>query len=258
METEKKYKVYVHIFPNSKRYVGVTCQTTQKRWRYGKGYSHNKYMVNAIEKYGWENVRHEILYENLTKEQAEQKEIELISEYKSNQREFGYNIENGGNLLKVSEETKKLISLNNGRGNLGKHLSEETKRKISISKKGQMPSNPFKKGNKPWNLGQTYSDEYRQKLSISHSGEKNIWYGKHLPKEMCDKISTAKKGIRTGNAIHNMKRIEMFDLEGNFIKEYDCMMDVEKELGIKYQNISMCCRGIIKQTHNHIFKYKSI
>ena len=54
-----------------------------------------------------------------------------------------------------------------------------------------------------------------------------------------------------------MKRIEQYDLMGNFIQEFECMADAENLLGIKYQNISMCCRGVIHQTHNYIFKYKN-
>ena len=256
---EKTYTLYMHTFPNDKKYIGVTCQKLNKRWQNGNGYEHNRYMINAISKYGWENVKHEILYENLTKTEAEQKEIELIAKYKSNQRNYGYNIENGGNLLKVSDETKKLISKNNGRGMLGKHLSEETKLKISQAKKGQKPSKPFEKGHISWNKGKKsiYSSEYRKKLSEAKKGEKNIWYGKPLPREICQKISQTKKGIRTGNAIHNMKRIEQYDLMGNFIQEFECMADAENLLGIKYQNISMCCRGVIHQTHNYIFKYKN-
>ena len=79
-----------------------------------------------------------------------------------------------------------------------------------------------------------------------------------LIEEICEKISNSKKGIRTGNAIKNMKTIEQYDLNGNFIQEFKCMADAEQKLGINYQNISMCCRGIIKQTHNYIFKYKDL
>ena len=63
-----------------------------------------------------------------TKEEAEQMEIKLIAEYKSNQREFGYNIANGGNTIgKHSEETKRKISEKAKREN----LSEETLKKMS-------------------------------------------------------------------------------------------------------------------------------
>ena len=76
----KKYCVYKHIFPNNKVYIGVTCRKPEYRWDNGNGYTNTQRKIyNAIQKYGWENVKHEILFENLTKEEAEQKEIELIN-----------------------------------------------------------------------------------------------------------------------------------------------------------------------------------
>lgn len=90
----------MHIFPNNKVYIGVTKQKPEYRWRNGTKYSDNQYMKNAIKKYGWKNIKHIILFENLTKEEAEQKEIELIKKYKANIREYGYNILAGGNVQK--------------------------------------------------------------------------------------------------------------------------------------------------------------
>lgn len=141
----KKYKVYIHIFPNNKVYIGITCQEPRKRWRNGKGYNRTSYIYNAIVKYGWNNVRHLILYDNLTKEEATKKEIELIAKYKSNQRKHGYNNSSGGEISALGfhhkEETKKIISQKLKKINLGKHLSIETKRKISKAKLGK----PMKK-----------------------------------------------------------------------------------------------------------------
>ena len=103
------YSVYKHTCPNGKIYVGITLMIPTLRWRNGKhGYRHNIYFQNAILKYGWDNIKHEILYSGLTKEEACQKEIELIARYKSNDRRYGYNIDNGGNCIgKVSSETKR-------------------------------------------------------------------------------------------------------------------------------------------------------
>ena len=69
----------MHICPNNKKYIGITKQNTKYRWGHGTNYSNNKHFTNAIKKYSWENIQHKILYEHLTKEEAEQKEIELIS-----------------------------------------------------------------------------------------------------------------------------------------------------------------------------------
>lgn len=147
------YKVYIHIFPNSKVYIGITKQRPEYRWRNGKKYDNNKYMENAIKKYKWENIEHKILHDNLNKEEAERIEIELIKKYKSDNRKFGYNILKGGNVSKgMSEEARKEMSAKRK----GKHYSSRTE---------------FKKGHKPWTTGKKMSNEFRQKLSKSHIGQ---------------------------------------------------------------------------------------
>ena len=76
---EHSYTVYMHTSPSNKRYIGVTKQKPISRWRTdGSGYKDSKYFWRAIKKYGWNNFQHEILFQGLTKEEAEQKEIELI------------------------------------------------------------------------------------------------------------------------------------------------------------------------------------
>ena len=84
----KKYKVYKHTNKiNGKVYIGITSYRYAKtRWSNGNGYSQQSLFWNAICKYGWDNFDHEILFDNLTQEEACQKEIELIKLYKSNDR----------------------------------------------------------------------------------------------------------------------------------------------------------------------------
>ena len=103
-----EFYVYKHTCPNEKIYIGITKQQPIKRWGYnGYGYRKNTLFYRAIQKYGWSNIKHEILYENLSKEEAEQKEIELIEKYKSNQPKYGYNIANGGNTTGTVSEANK-------------------------------------------------------------------------------------------------------------------------------------------------------
>lgn len=87
----------MHTCPNGKRYIGITMQKVNDRWKDGKGYKTNIYFNRAIQKYGWENIQHDVLFEELTKENAEAKEVELIAEHKTNDIKFGYNMESGGN-----------------------------------------------------------------------------------------------------------------------------------------------------------------
>ena len=78
---DKKYKVYCHINKiNKKQYIGITKRNPKHRWNNGKGYIYNSYFYNSIEKYGWDNFEHTVLYENLSENQAKQKEMELIKE----------------------------------------------------------------------------------------------------------------------------------------------------------------------------------
>jgi len=46
-----------------------------------------------------------------------------------------------------------------------------------------------------------------------------------------------------------------FTLENKFIKKWDCVMDIERELGIKSGAISNCCLGKSKTSGNYIWKY---
>lgn len=107
------YSVYVHIFPNDKKYFGITSKEPKKRWNYGVGYRDQPVIYHAIKKYGWNNVKHIILYENLTKEQACNKEKELIRKFNTTNRKNGYNVSFGGEDgclgLKRTEQQRKII-----------------------------------------------------------------------------------------------------------------------------------------------------
>lgn len=164
------YKVYRHTCPNGKVYIGITSQTDiNRRWQNGYGYHNNVLFYRAIKKYGWENIRHEVLFDGISKQAAEKKEIELIKITKSNNPRYGYNIENGGNCI-------------------GTH-SEETKRKISDSQRGEKNHNY----GKPSPLkGRKHTSEQIEKNRISHIGQPSYWKGKHLPADVVEKMRKPK------------------------------------------------------------------
>ena len=117
------YLVYKHTTPSGKTYIGITNRTAEERWKNGKGYLNNKHFMSAIEKYGWDNITHEIIACDLSAQDAWNMEQNLIAKYKSNIREYGYNHSVGGE-----------------HGFLGGHQSEQTKKKISEAGKGRKPS----------------------------------------------------------------------------------------------------------------------
>ena len=147
------YKVYKHTTPSNKVYIGITRLDVERRWQNGNNYKHSPHFYNAILKYGWDNIKHEILFDGLSKNNAEKKEIELIAKYKSNNPDFGYNTENGGNAIgKVSEETKKKLSISHKGLHYKKRRNHtlEEKKKISETLKGRI--SPMK--GKHWTIEQ--------------------------------------------------------------------------------------------------------
>ena len=90
------YCVYEHVFPNNKRYIGITSQDVNRRWQNGHGYDTQYFMSKAISKYGWENIKHNILENNLTKDEAKQKERFYIDKFNTNNLDYGYNRTIGG------------------------------------------------------------------------------------------------------------------------------------------------------------------
>ena len=143
------WTVYKHTFPNGKIYVGITGQDPYKRWKHGNGYA-TVVMKNAIRKYGWDNILHEILYDNLTKEEAEQKEIELICKFRSNELAHGYNLASGGAVncgyKRSAENIEKMRERMRGKPGirLGSHLTVEQKKHLSEINKGKRLSQETK------------------------------------------------------------------------------------------------------------------
>lgn len=74
----KTWCVYKHIFPDGKLYIGSTGCRPDKRWANGYGYSGQTRVFEAIVKYGWNNIKHEIVAEKLSEEDARKLEKTLI------------------------------------------------------------------------------------------------------------------------------------------------------------------------------------
>jgi hypothetical protein len=49
-----------------------------------------------------------------------------------------------------------------------------------------------------------------------------------------------------------------YDLDGNFIKEWESAFQIGESLGIPRNSVSRCCRGLAKSAYNYKWKYKEL
>lgn len=120
--------VYKHTVPNGRIYIGVTCRDPQLRWQHnGSGYRKQTEFFADIQKYGWDNIKHEILFQSRDESEAYAKEEEYIREYKDKYGDLVYNITFG---RMHTDAYKKFIS----ERQKGVPLSKEQREKLSASR----------------------------------------------------------------------------------------------------------------------------
>lgn len=231
------YCVYKHInIFNGKVYIGITCQDPKVRWSSGHGYRKNKYFWRSIQKYGWnEGFSHEVLYEDLTYEEACQKEIDLISMYNSTNPTYGYNRHPGGKCNDY--DVRRKISENN------------TQKKITLqySKEGD------------------FIAEYESRLAASRAtgiGVQEISFACNgtifsaggffwCDKDNLDKIQSDLDRYRS-----NMEHILQFDLCGNLLHNYRHVCDASEQTGIDRYEIWSVCFDELKPLNGFLFCYE--
>lgn len=90
----KTWTIYEHISPSGKIYVGITSWPVEHRWENGAGYPRCTVFYRAIQKYGWDNIQHNIIATGLGEGTAKNMEKDLIAFNKA--KGISYNITDGG------------------------------------------------------------------------------------------------------------------------------------------------------------------
>lgn len=240
------YCVYRHTSPSGKVYIGMTKQKPEDRWQRGLGYRTQQYFYRAILKYGWENFTHEIVYENLSCEEAEDRERELISYHESFKKEFGYNLVMGGNYNKVlSEEALARLRESHNTETYKVKMIEINRRRWSSPGAHERMSERFKGEHNPM-YGRKHTQatiEHLREMSRKNShlppkmyGKDNPMWGKHLSESAKKKISEANRGANNSRA----RKVTCLDTG----ETYPCIADAVRETGIHKDSIIRCCRGV--------------
>ena len=239
---KKIYTVYKHTAPNGKVYIGITRQKPEYRWNNGNNYKGSPHFYCAILKYGWENIKHEIVEDGLTKQQACDLEKELIEKYHATDQRYGYNISTGGEsgALGIHHSIETRLRMSESRK--GHHVSPETRKKISESNKRAYLLNP----------------ERRMELSESHKGINNPNYGKHPSAETLRKRSESLKRAyrnpeRRQELRNRAKKRKVVCVETGTL--YGSITEAAKSIGVAYSTIANVLGGFKKSGGCYHWRY---
>lgn len=90
----------------------------------------------------------------------------------------------------------------------------------------------------------TYSEQikhaYDHNLRKKPYGKCNNMYGKY------------------GNKHHRSKKVYQYNLNGNFIKEWQNAYEIKRELGYSQGEINKCCLNKKNSAYNYLWKYKEV
>lgn len=294
---DENYKIYVHIFPNGKLYIG---QTKQKKLdhRFGKngnGYHTCPVMWKAIQKYGWYNIKHVLLFDNLSHDMANIIEEKLIEKYNTNNSEFGYNVADGGHYM---HKLKKIYRYDLDGNFICEYKncncvtdinvkptsiycsilkSNDLKNKFSYKsasgylwsyyKKDKIP--PYKNKNEKYvycyeaNSGK-YVAAYK---SLSYAAKSlnikvaNIQYS--CVNDNCSAGGYIWKYYKTDfvkplydNHFHRTVKIYQYDKYGTFISEYETLKEAGEKTKIDTKRIIEACKGRTLVANNYIWMYE--
>jgi len=91
------------------------------------------------------------------------------------------------------------------------------------------------------------TDETKRKMSEAKKGSNHPFYGKHRSEETKRKMSEA-----------HSKPVVQYTKEGEFIREWSSVSEIERELGYNQGNISMCCLNKRSSSYGYLWKFKKI
>lgn len=258
--------VYMHVSQSKRVYVGIAKGNPEHRWgqdgiKYKNKHEDGSYvqpaMAYALDKYpDWNNEwEHKIMYQNLSHQDACQKEMELIDLYHSNVCKWGREA-NGYNMT------------DGGGGSIGRTLSDVTLAKMSTSQKERFAtprSNPFygKQHTKESKvkMKEAASKRWTEKERMKYSENKRLYYSSGNTKEKAtitkQKISEHHADVSGQNnpQYGSGRRVVQLTLDDDLIQEYVSAWDASKRTGFNASNIYKCCNKQPKYKTAYGFKW---
>ena len=203
---------------NGKKYIGKDEANNPNYLGSGKIFK------EAIKKYGKDSFIKEILAEANNREDLCKLEKYYIDYYNANKSEMFYNITEGGNGGKTSDQLLKKVKIYQFSINgilLRSWISaKEAAIELGINRTNIVSS---------CNLGKSY--------------KRFLW-------SYLDKIDNIPFNRKFS------KPVVQLGMNGEFIREWPCLIDIQKELGFNKSNVQKCCKGKYKIAYNYKWIYK--
>ncbi len=235
---------HIRLDKNEPFYIGIGSDSNYKR-------ANDKNLRSGY----WQKIlskteyRVDILFDDLTWEEACEKEIEFISIY-------GRRDLNNGTLCNMT---------NGGEGTLGRIATEETRRKIGIAQKGKINSPETRKKLSIANKGRKHSEETKLKISKAQIGKivseesraklSKALTGIRLTDEHRAKLSKSLTGLKKPERSEEYRRnISKSKLGGKCYmsikvidkstgKIYDCIKDAANDINVKHSTLVSYLKG---------------
>jgi group I intron endonuclease len=176
---DKKCGIYkITNTANLKMLIGQSTNIFQ-RWighrKYARKNKHWNYRFQADwNAYPEGNFRFDIILE-CPPEKLNEEEIRLIREYHSQDKNVGYNIQSGGDCHQQSEETRRKIGLSKvgaKNPNYGKHIPEEIKKRQVAGRAWYRHSEETRKHMSDVSIGRKFTEEWKRHISEGRTGLK--------------------------------------------------------------------------------------
>ena len=228
------YKVTSKI--DGRIYIGLTIQTIQARFvdhslsakrekRLGKT---STYFYNALLKYGKDNFIVEEIVNVNNDDLLYRLEKMYIKKFKATNKEFGFNILEGGQGAKPTDEMKKKMS----EISIQKYKDHpELKEKIANTLRGRKLSEEHKRNISKGGTGKKMSKEQREKMSII--AKKRIKNGVPMPSRKGVKLTEGERRIiseRTKEAMKNPEVRKKISGENNGMKKHGHTEEVKVKI----------------------------
>lgn len=226
------YTVYCHRNKvNGFEYIGMTGRNVKERWRGGIiRYANCKNFEHALREYGWDGFEHLILFNGMTKQEAVEKETELIRANIA--KGISYNVRDDNDWL--GNLRKRPVDVYDIDGNLLETC--ESIHDVCIK----------------YNSGETHT--YYCVLGTKKTLKRKYVLAFH-GEDVSERLVEAKIDRRYNTPAHNRRKVNMYTMDGIYIRTFDSATLGSEYVGASVSSIVFCCTGKNKSCKGYKWAY---